>query len=132
MVIQAVYSHVSISTSWRSGSEQVIVSHKPQMNHCKPYFTKVICTSLQPIKYQWHIKGSHNPFKKKTVQIFCFSLQNCTYNCRQYCAAMEGNNPRNLEGWHKNEERKFVPRKFFWDIIALYIISVIMDRHFMC
>ena len=40
---------------------------------------------------------------------------------------MEGNNPRNLEGWHKNEERKFVPRKFFWDIIALYIISVIMD-----
>ena len=75
MVIQAVYSHASISTSWRSGSEQVIVSHKPQMNHCKPYFTKVICTSLRPIKYQWHIKGSHNPFKKKTVQIFCFSLQ---------------------------------------------------------
>ena len=26
--------------------------------------------------------------------------------------------------------RKFVPREFFWDSIALYIISVIMDGHF--
>ena len=115
MVIQAVYTHASISTSQRSGSEQVIVSHKPQMNQCNPTSTKVIFTSLRPIKYQWHISGSHNPFwkQKRQYKFSSFSLQKCSYNCWQYCAATGGNSPRNLEGRHKNEERKFVPREFF-------------------